>query len=260
MRSDDDKWFDALAGHEAPASADEARMHSAIRKAAARIEAGQEERDMLAERRLLQRLEREGLLAHPPAQGWRPVRWAQAAVIVLCVGLSVELIRTPSAPQLDQDALPLTPAADMPVAQEQAAQAPLSSSYAMAKEEASRQANQALKSAPPVSSESALARDQAAGDSAPSPMRESRARAAPPAEIRVPVAQRSQAWRELQALLESDTGLVMISSDSASGRMSLRCDTQTSCHSLRDWLHAFDRTLPTPEIGAVMRLRLEPRS
>lgn len=263
MRSDDEKWIDALAGHDAPASADEARMQQAVRKAAASMEATQGEADMLAERRLLQRLEREGLLARSRAQRWRPLRLAQAAVIVLCVGLSVELIRVEPTRQLAQDAEPLKPVADvadMAAAPAQFALPEPSSARAMAEARAAKQAAQAVKAAPPAASASAPLRDQAAGLSTPSQSRESVARAAPPPDIRVPVADLKNAWRELQHVLDSNTGLTEISRDALRDRISLRCVVQSGCDSLRDWLHSLDDTLPEPQVGEVMHLRLEPRS
>lgn len=259
MRSDDEKWFDALAGHQAPASADDARMQSAVREAASRIEPAQGEVDMLAQRRLLQRLEREGLLPSSPRPRWRPVRLAQAAVIVLCVGLVVELIRLEPLPRFVREAeapMPARPSAHA----ERAPKVAADQAQSLAKADAFNEPAEAAASAPQSAPMPSGSRDQAVGLAVPGERRQAMARAAPPGDISVVVAEPAQAWRELQEWLAANTGVTVISGDESAYRISLRCDEQSSCQDLRDWLHAIDQSLPTPRMGQVLSLRLESSS
>ena len=108
MHSDDETWFDALAGHAEPADAADAALQQAVRRAAVQLE--DSAADALAERRLLARLEREGLLSPVrPAPRWRAPRLAQVAVIVLCVGVVMQIsgVLPDAAPLRSQDAEPV---------------------------------------------------------------------------------------------------------------------------------------------------------
>ena len=259
MRSDDEKWFDALAGHQSPASAEDARLQSAVRKAASRIERAQGEADMLAQRRLLQRLEAEGLLPSSPKPRWRPVRLAQAAVMVLCVGLAVELIQLEPKPGLVPESEPSM--ARAPVAQaERAPQSTIEQKQSPAKADAIGQRAEALASVPQSAPVPSRARDQAIGAATPSERRQAMARVAPSGEILVVVAEPAQTWRELLEWLAANHAITVVFRDESAYRISLRCDEQSSCERLRDWLNTLDHRLPTLPTGQVLSLRLESRS
>ena len=85
-------WFDALAGAAPAAPAEQAEI-AALRRASRRLAPATV--DELAWRRLQRRLETEGLLADAPRRPSWTTGVARAAVVVLCLGLVLELARTP---------------------------------------------------------------------------------------------------------------------------------------------------------------------
>ncbi len=258
MGNDDETWFDALAGHDAPASAADAKMQSAIRAAAAKLD--EAEPDVLAERRLLARLEREGLLQKP--QRWRAPRLAQAAVIVLCVGVVVELLRVDPAGDARRDAEKLS--ADQVIVAEEAAR-PRSEEQTAAKV-AQPQARAAPQHAPlkssaaqelaPPNADQQLA--ELAGEAPSAERRESFA-AAPMSDIVVRVGDPATAWRELLSWVEQQQGLVVLSHEESARRIRLSCNDAAACEGLQAWLREQEASIQALQIGQVIDVRLEPR-
>lgn len=255
MGNDDETWFDALAGHDAPASAADAKMQSAIRTAAAKLD--EAEPDVLAERRLLARLEREGLLQKP--QRWRAPRLAQAAVIVLCVGLVVELVRVDPTGDARYGAEGLS-VDEVMVAED--AMGALNEEHASAKA-VQPQARAALQPAPLKSSEAReLAppnADQQAAGEAPSAERRESFAAAPMPDIAVRVDDPVQVWRELLSWVEQQQGLAVLSHEDSTRRIRLSCNDAAACEGLQAWLNEHETSIEAPQIGQVMHFRLEPR-
>ncbi len=117
MSEQDEQWFEALAGHRAPASAEDQRLHQALRQAA-QAAVSRLPTDTLAEQRLLRRLEGEGLLkpersqAIPHRRRRTPIRWAQAAVILLSVALVYDMGLQREQPQEPFSSAPLSRSID----------------------------------------------------------------------------------------------------------------------------------------------------
>lgn len=255
MGNDDETWFDALAGHDAPASAADAKMQSAIRAAAAKLD--EAEPDVLAERRLLARLEREGLLQKP--QRWRAPRLAQAAVIVLCVGLVVELVRVDPAGDARYDAEGLS-VDEVMVAED--------TTSALSEEQASAKAvqPQARAALQPAPLKSSAARelappnaDQQVAGEAPSAERRESFAAAPMPDIVVRVDDPATAWRHLLSWVEQQQGLVVLSHEESARRIRLSCNDAAACEGLQAWLREQEASIQALQIGQVIDVRLEPR-
>ena len=271
MSEQDEQWFDALAGHSRSANADDQRLQQALRQAAS-IDAAAR-RDQLAERRLLDRLEREGLLsARSEPQPEKRIIWprlAQVAVIVLCLGLVVELSLTPTVEQdenpsplrlkeMSEDAAPVSAVAFE-------AQVESASASPSKARQAPMQAQRS--SAKPSSAESSAAEfaDQAAP--AYSQQGNSALRLAKP-----PLAKReqeqspelwvediSQAREQLQAWIEKAHTEMSQESDSADdGLIQLRCLQTEACKELSDALQALSvRPLSVePRAGEALQMQL----
>ncbi|MGJ8669196.1 MAG: hypothetical protein ACSHXK_06885 [Oceanococcus sp.] len=271
MNEQDEQWFDALAGHCRPANAQDQRLQQALRQAA-NIDAAAQ-RDQLAERRLLDRLEREGFLASAsePQQTKRMIwpRLAQVAVIVLCLGLLVELSLMPTlqreegrmpfsskdAPERPVQALASAPkvqAAAESIGLSKAPQALMQAQGAMTKPvlEESSSVELADQAAPTVSRQS-----NSAFRSAKSPplKREREQVLELWVEDLALASQHLEAWR-----IEMETDSSAKSELAGDGLMQLRCDKEAACKGLEDALLTLSMRpwSTTPSVGQAMQLRL----
>lgn len=257
MHSDDETWFDALAGHAEPADAADAALQQAVRRAAVQLE--DSAADALAERRLLARLEREGLIAPArPSSRWRAPRLAQAAVIVLCVGVVVQIsgVLPDAAPLRSQDAEPVAIQAHDSAEELVAQSAPAPAAEAPQARAFSPEPARKSAAAPPASADVAA---PMAGAMAQTERRE--AFAAPRAEPDVVLRLNNPAarWQELLSLVDKHEGLDALSRDDAQKRLRLRCAHRQACQALKDWLQGVGEAEQSLVPGQPLVLRLEAR-
>lgn len=248
MSEQDEQWFDALAGHRAPATAADARLHQALRQAAAHE--AQPQRDELAEQRLLRRLQAEGLLpieTKPTSVRLIWPRLAQVAVIVLCVGVVLQLVRPP-VPQFSEKAATKQDAAPQsksgaPDAAGTSRVAPAEQSFsapARVREYQAAPAPSALEQAPPATE-----------------------RVATPA-FTLHVLDVNQALARLQQQLDDESALEQLPAvDGAKDNHSLRlrCQSDAACTNLIRLLRQLDAKQDIPELvpGPVVTLHFEQR-
>ncbi len=269
MADRDEDWLDALAGARAPANARQQKEIDALRRAARALDATVS--DEMAERRLLDRLEREGLLPSR-RRGQRQLlhSLARAAVVVLCLGLVLEwfLFLPPpdSQPPRDKEtqaappgdaAMPALRPAEADVAGERRSRLEAEDAAPFAAEPSR------LKGAAP-----APAIRQAPAEA----LRDSPAAGAAPSVPRlVQVAAPEAASRQLRGLLmQADVEVLWTnerpaaaskqeltepkSGDQASWR--LRCRTAQACGALNAWLKE-QGAEPVFEPGRVIELQLD---
>lgn len=258
MSEQDEHWFDALAGHRAPATASDARLQQALRQAVAYESASR--RDELAEQRMLRRLEHEGLLPKTHRSTPRIIRprLAQVAVIVLCVGVVLHLVR------------PLAPDQNVPIAARfEAAPEPKAVSQDKASLRQESPAAQSFAAPEPAPVRERWARDESASSSAPAESLQSgvmkqrkpaaladrrelevAATASPPKPITLQVANPSAAKMRIQQLVERHADITQVKPDATDqATVQLRCDTATACDQLLQQMQALDgrfasKTLP----------------